>query len=422
MSPEARVVGIDIGTSGVRVAALGADGAVLGSAASSFAEEPRSPAVWWSAAETCLRQLGARTGLASVAGMAVDGTSGTMLGLDAGGGPVGAPIMYDEPAGDAAVLAAIEAHAPAGSPARGTSSALARAIVLQRRPGVSRLAHQADWLLGKLSGRFDASDFNNALKTGYDPVAERWPDWIAAAGADVSRLPRIFAPGTPVAAVGPAGRALGLSSGARLHVGTTDGCASFLATGARGFGDGVTALGSTMTLKLLSDRQVDAPQYGIYSHRLGDRWLVGGASNTGGTAILSLFDRRDLPRLTAAMRPETPTGLSYYPLPKPGERFPIADPGLQPRLDPRPADEATFFQGVLEGIADIEALAYRRLGDLGSPTLRSVRSVGGGAANEAWTRIRQTKLGVPFLEARSQDACVGTALLVLDHLGSPIAI
>ncbi|WP_152045022.1 FGGY-family carbohydrate kinase [Aureimonas psammosilenae] len=417
---EARVVGIDIGTSGVRVAALSEAGEVLGLVSRSIAQAPRSPAFWWQAVGEAVGELGRRTNLSAVAGVCVDGTSGTMLGLDEEGEPVGAPIMYDEPAGDAAVLAAIEAAAPETSAARGASSALARAVVLGRRPGVSRVLHQADWLLGRLGAGFAVSDFNNALKTGFDPITAQWPDWIADVGVEIGRLPRVFAPGTPVAMVGEAARALGLPAGARLHVGTTDGCASFLATGASELGEGVSALGSTLTLKLLSDRPVFAPQYGIYSHRLAEKWLVGGASNTGGKAILSLFAESELPRLTAAMRPDRPTGFDYYPLAKPGERFPIADGSLPPRLTPRPDDEALFFQGVLEGIAAVEALGYRRLVELGAPPLVSVRSVGGGASNEPWSAIRQAKLGVPFLEARSQEACVGTALLALAQIGRPL--
>jgi sugar (pentulose or hexulose) kinase len=45
--------------------------------------------------------------------------------------------------------------------------------------------------------------------------------------------------------------------------------------------------------------------------------------------------------------------------------------------------------------------------------LRSVRTVGGGARNPAWTRIRQRALGVDFPAARSVEAAVGTAALVL---------
>ena len=54
-----------------------------------------------------------------------------------------------------------------------------------------------------------------------------------------------------------------------LCAGTTDSIAAFLASGASGVGDAVTSLGSTLAIKLLSERPVDDSRYGVYSHRLG---------------------------------------------------------------------------------------------------------------------------------------------------------
>ena len=77
-----------------------------------------------------------------------------------------------------------------------------------------------------------------------------------------------------------------------ICAGTTDGVASFIATRAAAPGDAVTSLGTTLVLKLLSDKPIFAPAQGVYSHRLGDRWLAGGASNTGGGALLAHFSCR----------------------------------------------------------------------------------------------------------------------------------
>src|SRR5262249_43004468 len=126
----------------------------------------------------------------------------------------------------------------------------------------------------------------------------------------------------------------------------------------------------------------------------------------------------EMERLTPQLRPQSPTGLNYYPLPRAGERFPIADPNLAAQISPRPADDARFFQGLLEGIASVEALAYLRLALLGAPTLRRVISIGGGARNEAWTTIRRHVLGVPVTVAEQTEASYGTALLAL-HGGPP---
>ena len=62
--------------------------------------------------------------------------------------------------------------------------------------------------------------------------------------------------------------------------------------------------------------------------------------------------------LSPLIDPEVDTGLDYYPLPSLGERFPIADPTLAPRITPRPARDADFLHALFEGVARIEALAF----------------------------------------------------------------
>ena len=414
----ARAIGVDIGTSGVRAAALTRDGAVAAQSAIALAQfgDVKSAESWRRAVSSCFAELRAACDLSGVLGVAVDGTSGTILAIDGEGEPIGPPLMYDEPCTDHRILTTIESHAPADSAARGRTSALARVLAMQSRYGVCRIIHQADWIAGLLSGRFDRSDANNALKTGYDPLARRWPGWIERAGVNLGKLPIVLEPGEPIGSVGSEGVALGLPASAIVHAGTTDGCASFLATGACEIGDAVTALGSTLVIKLLCDKPVTSPQDGVYSHRLGEAWLAGGASNTGGAVIERLFGRDRLGELSAALKPDKPTELHYYPLIAQGERFPIHDPELQPRLEPRPADDVVFFQGVLEGVAEVEALAYRKLAELGAPILRSVRTVGGGAGNAGWTEIRRRLLKAPFAPVHSHEACVGVAQLVLRRM------
>jgi Sugar (pentulose and hexulose) kinases len=412
--PPAIAIGIDVGTSGARAAALSETGEVVAFAAAPFegADETRTPAAWWRRVSECLRALGEQVSLATVEGLAVDGTSGTVLSIDAAGQPLGV-MMYNEPCSDRSIVERIAAMAPADSPARGANSGLARALHLLSRTPDACVVHQADWIALQLGMTDPVTDENNALKTGYDLTDERWPAWIADAGLSPDRLPTVVRAGTPVGRLGDTGRIFGLSPYCRIHAGTTDGCASFLATGASRIGDGVTALGSTLVLKLASAHPVSASKIGIYAHRVLDFWLVGGASNTGGAVIGALVGDDKLEELTARLDPDTPTGLDYYPLLKPGERFPVNDPDYPPRLAPRPSDEAVFFQGLLEGMTAIEKRGYDLLEELGSGKLRSVRTVGGGARNAVWTGMRQKALGVDFLPARSVEAAVGTASLVL---------
>jgi sugar (pentulose or hexulose) kinase len=280
------------------------------------------------------------------------------------------------------------------------------------QPAARYALHQADWLAGQLSGRFGLSDDNNALKLGWDPVTRRWPGWLRDLGTRTDLLPEVRIPGEPLGQIdGDVATRIGLRSDCVIVAGTTDGCASFLATGAEAVGDGVSALGSTLTIKLLADRPLFAPEFGVYSHRLGDTWLAGGASNTGGAALLRFLTAERMAELTLFLRPDRPTGHHWHPLPGKGERFPVADPDMTFEPADRPEDEVTFFQALLEGISEVEARAYAVLAELGGPRLQSVRSVGGGAGNPGWAAIRERLLEVPMLAPRNLEAACGTALL-----------
>jgi D-ribulokinase len=414
------VLGIDIGTSGVRIAAASRYGslftmskAAIAAPLQNFGRSLQDPQLWWDAIVEAFAALDLK-GL-TVLALAIDGTSGTILAVDAAGKPLGLASMYNDLAARTDVDK-VNAVASKETAARGGSSPLARALSMQT--GAARTLHQADWLAGKFSGRFDVSDENNALKSGYDPVSRTWPAWISATGFDVKLFPQVVPAGTATGNILPAIAAqFGLPSSVKVVAGTTDGCAAFLASGASKAGDGVTSLGTTLTLKLLSDRPVFAPEYGIYSHRIGDQWLAGGASNTGGGVLKKYFTVEDMARLTPLIDPAVPTGLDYYPLAQPGERFPVADPNFAPRLEPKPNDERVFFQAMLEGIAGVEKLGYQRLAELGASPLTSIRSVGGGAASAPWTKIRLKALGVPALEPKSEHAAMGTARLAWRGIG-----
>jgi sugar (pentulose or hexulose) kinase len=411
------VIGIDIGTSGARAVAMDAAFNVVGSGSAKLADfsaDHRDPVIWWQAVQTALGQVLDAIDRKQVRAIAIDGTSGTMLPVSADGAPLAVPMMYNDPVEDADILARIAAYAPKESAAHGATSGLAKALAFQSVPDVFRIIHQADWLAGHFTGFYDVSDENNALKTGYDPVTRSWPDWIAGTGARLDLLPDVLPAGAPIAGISEdAADAFGLAVDVVIVAGTTDGCASFMATGADQPGDAVSALGTTLTVKMLSDRPLFAPDYGLYSHRIGNMWLAGGASNTGGVVLSAHFDNERIAALSAKIDPATDTGLDYYPLVRDGERFPVNDPAMKPRMTPRPQSDAEFLKAIFEGIAGVEALAYQRLMSLGSPELRSIRTVGGGAKNAVWTAIRNRKIAVPFLPVASEEAAAGTARLAL---------
>ena len=42
------------------------------------------------------------------------------------------------------------------------------------------LCHHADWVAAFLHGQPGVSDWNSALKLGFEPATECWPDWLLA--------------------------------------------------------------------------------------------------------------------------------------------------------------------------------------------------------------------------------------------------
>ncbi len=418
-------IGIDLGTSGCRAIAVDDNGRPRGEASVALPAAKRDgsrceqdPALWWRAAGDCLEQLLTQIPASTVAAIAVDGTSATLLLTDADGRPLGPALMYNDSRATAQA-ARITAVAPADTAAQGPTSALAKLLWLQDE-GLTKQArhalHQADWIAAQLSGHLGACDINNALKLGFDPQLNSWPDWLDTLHIPRALLPEVLPPGTPLAPLDTANaQRFGLPTDTLVVTGTTDSTAAFLATGASRPGEAVTSLGSTLVLKVITRQPVFASQYGVYSQPLiidgQQHWLVGGASNSGGAVLRQFFTDRQMREMTPHLRPERRLCLEYYPLPAPGERFPINDNQLVPCMSPRPDDDRRFFQAMLEGIGRIEKHGYDLLAELGAPYPVSVRSTGGGARNPAWTAIRHSLLGVPMLAARHSDAAIGAALL-----------
>jgi D-ribulokinase len=401
-------IGIDFGTSGARLVAIDTDRNVLW-----WGNRELSVGTWQETLFPLIREVPPEI-KSCVGRIAIDGTSSTVLLCDADGLIVGTPILYNDDRGKTE-LDRLRSFVPAGHSVLTGTSSLAKLYWLTAQPQLrdrSRyFLHQADWLASHLHGKLGLSDYHNALKLGYDVESLCYPDWLERQPYR-SLLPQVLAPGEPIGMVLPeVARKLGLRADCLVCAGTTDSIAAFIASGATSPGVAVTSLGSTLVIKLLSQTRVDDVRYGIYSHRWGDLWLVGGASNTGGAVLRHFFSDAELVSLSREIDPDVPSQLDYYPLLTPGDRFPINDANLAPRLTPRPDRDRDFLHGLLAGIAKIEARGYQLLAELGATPLISVQTAGGGANNPTWTKIRQQYLPVPTSIARHQEAAYGTALL-----------
>jgi sugar (pentulose or hexulose) kinase len=410
-------LGIDFGTSGARAMAIDAAGVLHIQASHRFTTLPaKDLASAWQRTLFALIEQIPQHQRGRIQAIALDGTSSTVLLCDATGTPLDSPILYHDGRG-IAVMDQLRAIAPPNHMVLSATSSLAKLLWFSQQSYFHHAVyflHQADWLAFLLHGKLGISDYHNSLKLGYDVKRLGYPGWLRSQPY-FHQLPKVLAPGTPITVVKPeiADR-LGLPVHCQIIAGTTDSIAAFLASGAKLPGEAVTSLGSTLVLKLLSRTPIEDGRSGIYSHRLGDLWLVGGASNTGGAVLQKFFSSDELMALSPQIPSDRESPLQYYPLLQPGERFPINDPDLSPCLEPQPQNPIEFLHGLLESIARIEAQGYQRLQTLGADALTQVYTAGGGAANLAWTAIRARHLSVPVLQSPQTEAAYGAALLACE--------
>ncbi len=413
-------LGIDFGTSGARGVAIDEKASIQAEVRYPFEDLPVAMMLncWQQALLALLEQLPQEL-RRKIKAIAINGTSSTVLLVDAAGKPIDAPLLYNDARGSS-VLNDLKSVAPPNHTVLSATSSLSKLIWMQQLPSFSQaryFLHQADWLGFLLHGYLGISDYHNALKLGYDVEELKYPQWMEKLQIPI-QLPRILPPGTPVAELrSEIADNFGFRRDCLVCTGTTDSIAAFLASGAKLPGEAVTSLGSTLVVKLLSRTRIEDARYGIYSHRLGKLWLTGGASNTGGAVLQKFFSNSELVSLSREIDASQTSGLDYYPLLKAGDRFPINDPHLPPRLQPRPENPVEFLHGLLESIARIETKGYELLQKMGADKLTRVYTAGGGAANDTWTAIRERYLNVPVIASKYTEAAYGTALLAMGKVG-----
>lgn len=420
MSPLA--LGLDLGSSGLRLALAEAGGAgsarLLTETGSPYPGNFNEPESWRKGLIALVQRLPAEV-RRRVNAIAIDGTSGTLLLCRPDGrmlpGALGQALPYHQ--------ACPEQREPARqlcgddtSPAASASGSLARALDLLHRAHPTGegqdllLRHQADWLMGWLLGDWRWGEEGNNLRLGWDLERQTWSGAIAAQPWSAA-LPQICPSGAILGQLSrDAAAQLDLPSHCLVVAGSTDANAAVLAADPQE-GDGICVLGTTLVLKQFCPAPIKAP--GVSSHRLDGRWLVGGASNAGAGILRRFYSDAQITELSRQIDPQRPTGLDLLPLPAPGERFPVDDPDLQPRLQPRPVSDALYLQALLEGLTALEVRGWQRLRQLGAPPLRRVITLGGGAHNPQWRQLRQRALGVPVLNRPNLSAALGMAQLAL---------
>ena len=431
------IIGLDVGTQGARAICCDGKGNITAQFTVPFTMEPegklpagwseQNPQLWWQTARKCLQEIVKElkirnTSTERITALAVTSTSGTILPIREDGIPLRAAIMYNDTRAveEAQELNEIGKDLTEKLGYRFSSSfALAKILWVKRHePKIFdrtwRFIHAADYIVGKLTGRFDISDISNTLKTGYDHLEGKWPTFIERSlGIATTMLPQVLNIGETIAPIShTASQEVGLSSTTVVVAGATDGTASFFASGATRIGDWNSTLGTTLVVRGVSRQLVKDSKGRIYCHRHPQGyWLPGGASSTGGECLKKKFAGENLEMLDKKALQRLPTNLIVYPLVRKGERLPFQNPEAEGFVIGESNDQTELYAAYLEGVGYVERWIYEILEELGAEVGNKVFVTGGGAKSQVWLKIRASILGKQLVRPLLPEAAMGAAVI-----------
>ena len=404
------VLGIDLGTSGLRIAIINNKKEILYTSARQYPTGLEIWKDWIYCLKNVLKEV-PKDLKEKLVSCSIAGTSGTLLACNSIGEPMGKALPYflsfPEYSNEINNLFSKEC---AGSSLSGSVGRALRLLALYGNEIILR--HQADWLSGWLLNNWEYGEEGNNIRMGWEISNNSWPkdfknsNWLKC-------LPKIIPSGQSMGNIcNQKANELNLPIDLKVIAGTTDSNAGVLATFPKK-NDGITILGSTIVIKKFVDKPISGK--GISNHNLLGNWICGGASNAGAAILLDFFNLEYIEELSKQINHNKSTGIDLIPLSKKGERFPIDNPDLLPKLEPRPVSDSLYLHAILEGLAKIESKGWQKLNELGADLPKQIITIGGGAKNITWKKIREKEIGIP-IKICNRPPAAGVASIALNAL------
>jgi xylulokinase len=286
--------------------------------------------------------------------------------------------------------------------------------------------HGNSFLAHRLTGKF-VMDYTNASFTGLFGIKEGV--WLDSLWGEIDipreKLPSVISSTSVIGKITKrASEETGLRIGVPVTIGGADTACSALGVGIVEHGQIFLSSGATEVLTICSK----FPEFDIRFlnryHVLPERFLLHGAMSTSGSAI-DWFKRQFYPegmtddetheKLFLEARSARPgaKGLLFLPYLM-GERTPFWDPDLRGAflglsLDIKRADlSRAVLEGIGYGLRQIIEIAEAHLGE----EISLIRAVGGGTKNRLWNQIKADITGKPIEVVKfSETAVLGAAIL-----------
>jgi gluconokinase len=446
-SREIAVLGVDVGTTAVKVAAFDAAGETLASASGGYElYEPREgcaeqePRALVQATLTAIRETVAATNARGVpiAGLCVSAAMHGLLALDGLDRPLCRLITWaDTRAVQEAQWLAAEhpsLHDRTGTPLH-PMAPLAKLLWFRHHDpalfdGARRWVGLKELIVEHLTGE-RVVDHSSATGTGLLALATLdWdPEALALAGISREQLCEPVPADTTLRLSLVGAEATGLAVGTPVVIGAGDGPLANLGLGAVEPGTAACSIGTSGALRMVIPEAVVDRDHHLFCYAfLPGHWLIGGAINSGGIVLEWLgrvLGESDLGRLLAdaAIVPAGSDGLVMLPYLL-SERAPYwsavprgAFVGLK-----HSHGRGHLVRAALEGDCQQLALVLASMRAAGHE-VREVRATGGFARSPLWRQLLCDVLGMPIgFAEREQGAALGAALLGFFALGAAPSI
>jgi len=441
----AMVLGVDLGTGGCKVCAVGRDGRVGGTCSAAYATSTpkagwaeQDPEDWLQALADATAALLKQTSIRGedIAGLALSSAAHIGVLLDKTGRPARNAILWSDQRSRDEVdrfedAAGNEIFARTGNRISTTWTLPHLAWIARNDKDAWRRTRtillSKDYAIYRLTGR-RATDAATALSSMlYDAVENDWSDPLCALLEITPDILCEILPATaPAGTLTPeAAERLGLTPGTPVINGTLDSAAETYGAGVASPGSALVRLASAGGIHLVHDGMRPHPRLITYPHPIEPRWFSQAGTSTCATSVtwaIRAFTRdrgasfEDWDEEAGNVPPGS-EGLMFHPY-LAGERCPHWDSRLCASFVGATlrTNSGHFARAVYEGTAFSIRDALRVVEEV-APLPASLTVVGGGTRSKLWLRIVCDCLGRSLDIADYADSSFGAALLGMVGLG-----
>ena len=431
-------IGIDVGTSSIKVVAVDPDGKLLAVASSPMTvsvDRPgwseQQPEEWWAGTCSSIRQVLAEIDSPEVLGVGLSGQMHSLVALDSARAVVRPAILWNDVRSSAETAYVRETVGSeslrrlAGNPALEGFTVTKLLWMKQNEPGLfERVSHMLlakDYIRYRLTGELGTDPSDASATLLFDIVKSRWSDEMCdLLDIDSDLLPPVVESAEIAGGVTKtASNETGLAPGVPVVGGGADNACAAVGAGVVSRGDALFSVGTSGTVVAPTDSPVTDPGMRIHSmrHAIPSTWYLMGVVLSAGAALDwwrrssggAGFDELVVEAAKVDAGSGAVTFLPYLT----GERTPHADANARGVFFGMHAgtDRGHMTRAVMEGVSFALRDSLELMTELGVLPSEAV-AVGGGASSAIWLQMLSDVVDLPLRTVGpSEGAPLGAAML-----------